>query len=272
MVGMMEEFKPTAGSKRRRPAGEQSRHKAAVYRRRRLVFSLGLAALCLVVAGVVLTTNASGAPEEVSTQTVIAGNLGGTLTPVDSDGIDHPVFARWEERNLLLPVPAKEATIIAYQPIDDDRAVALTPIGEQVNINGLVRFFRNIFAAPSSVRYHVLEGKGDEPTTSVLVGAAPGTPVYAPVSGVVTAVTKYLLYGKYEDIQIDIRPEKSSGATLSLILVADPAVSIGEPVVAGKTQLGKVRECPQQLGKTLAAYTHDSGSHVHMQITEVPLR
>jgi hypothetical protein len=48
-------------------------------------------------------------------------------------------------------------------------------------------------------------------------------------------------------------------------------VSIGEVVTAGKTQLGKVRECPEDLGATLAAYTHDSGSHVHLQVTEEPI-
>lgn len=271
----MEEVKPTAGTAHHRPAKEQTRHKTAkaiVYRRRRITFGLGILVLCLVTVGVVFATNAGGAPGEASTQTMLAGSSGSLLAPVDSGGTDHPVFARWEERNLLLPVPAKDATIIAYQPISDERAVALSPIGEQANANALIRFFRHIFASPPSVRYYVLEGEGEEPTTSVLVGAAPGTPVYAPVSGVITGVTEYLLYGKYEDVQIDIRPEKASGATLSLILVAEPTVSIGEPVTAGKTQLGKVRECPEQLGKTLSNYTHDSGSHVHMQITEVPVR
>jgi ABC-type transporter lipoprotein component MlaA len=35
--------------------------------------------------------------------------------------------------------------------------------------------------------------------------------------------------------------------------------------------LGKVRECPEDLGATLAEYTHDSGSHVHLQVTEEPI-
>jgi len=267
----MEELKPTVGVTRPQ-ATERNRQRAIVYRRRRILFGLGFVALCLVIAGIALATNAGTASSDISAQTMLGTNSRPDAAPVDSGGTEHPVFARWQERNLLLPVPAKDATIIAYQPVADERAAALTPLGEQINTNALVRFFRGIFASPPPVRYYLLEGKGEKPTSSALVGAAPGTPVYAPVSGVVTAVTRYLLYGKYEDVQIDIRPEKSSGATLSLILIADPVVSIGQPVIAGKTQLGKVRECPEQLGKTLSVYTHDSGAHIHMQITEVPIR
>jgi hypothetical protein len=35
--------------------------------------------------------------------------------------------------------------------------------------------------------------------------------------------------------------------------------------------LGKVRECPEELGATLAEYTHDSGSHVYLQATAEPI-
>ena len=121
-----------------------------------------------------------------------------------------------------------------------------------------------------TVRYYQLEGEGQEPTNSVLVGAAPGSPVTAPITGVVTRVKQYLLYGKYEDVQIDIRPEKMGGVTISLLFISDPSVSIGETVTAGKTQLGKVRQCPEELGACVAEYTHDSGSHVHLQVTGEP--
>jgi hypothetical protein len=174
------------------------------------------------------------------------------------------------DRNLLLPVAAGDATIIAYQPVSDERAVALSPIGQKVNANAIVRFFRGIFSGEPTVRYYQLEGEGQEPTNSVLVGAAPGSPVTAPITGVVTRVKQYLLYGKYEDVQIDIRPEKMGGVTISLLFISDPSVSIGETVTAGKTQLGKVRQCPEELGACVAEYTHDSGSHVHLQVTGEP--
>jgi hypothetical protein len=95
--------------------------------------------------------------------------------------------------------------------------------------------------------------------------------VTAPISGSVTAVKDYMLFGKYPDVQIDIRPEKTSGTTVTLLFITDPVVSIGDIVTAGKTPLGRVRECPGQLGLNLGAYTHDSGSHVYLQVTEEPV-
>ena len=70
---------------------------------------------------------------------------------------------------------------------------------------------------------------------------------------------------------MDIRPEEMSGITFSLLFVDDPVVSIGEVVTAGKTAIGKVRVCPEELGKQLSVYTHDGGSHVFMQATEEPI-
>jgi len=233
--------------------------------------AVGFAVLCLVVAGVVIVTTVGGSTARVTTQGLLMSGSASPSAPVAATGEERPAFARVGDRNLLLPVAARDATIIAYQPVSDERAMTLSPIGDQANSNALVRFFRGIFSGEPSVRYYLLEGGGGAATSSVLVGAVPGSPVTSPVSGIVTAVKSYKLYGKYDDIQIDIRPEEMSGITISLLFISDPVVSIGEVVSAGKTQLGKVRECPVELGKSLAQYTHDSGSHVHIQATEEPI-
>ncbi|MCX8031782.1 MAG: hypothetical protein N3B14_00050 [Thermoleophilia bacterium] len=269
----MMQNKPYKGKMQDQSAySKQPRPKAAVYRRRRLALLAGFVVLCLVIVGLVLSVNASKGPEQASAQTVSAPQAQSPAAPVVAGPQDHPAFARLGERNLLLPVAAKDATIIAYQPVSDERAVPLTPLGEQANVNPVVKFFRNLFAPQPAVQYYLLEGKGDLPTTSVLIGAPAGSPVFSPITGVVTRVTEYLLYGKYQDIQIEIRPEKSSGITVNLILISDPVVSVGQPVTAGQTVLGKVRECPDQLGKQIALYTHDSGSHVHLQVMKEPIR
>jgi hypothetical protein len=33
-----------------------------------------------------------------------------------------------------------------------------------------------------------------------------------------------------------------------------------------------VRRCPEEIGKILSAYTHDSGSHVNLQVSSEPVR
>jgi len=249
----------------------RKRRLTALYRRRRIRFALGFAALCLVVAGALIAISAGGSTAQVSSQNLLVSGNPSPSAPVAATGEGRPAFARLDDRNLLLPVAAQDATIIAYQPVSDERAVALSPIGDQANTNSVVRFFRSIFAGEPSVRYYLLDGKGGAQTSSVLIGAQPGSPVTSPVSGLVTGVKEYKLYGKYDDVQIDIRPEELSGTTISLLFISDPVVSIGEVVTAGKTQLGKVRESPPELGASLAQYTHDSGSHVYLQVTEEPI-
>ncbi len=234
-------------------------------------FALGFAALCLVIAGILIATSVGGSTAQIGAQSLLVSDSGSPSSPVTATGEEHPAFARLGDRNLLLPVAAGDATIIAYQPVSDERAVALSPIGDQANANALIRFFRGVFSGEPSVRYYLFAGEEGAVTSSVLVGALEGSAVTSPVSGIVTAVKSYKLYGKYEDIRIDIRPEEMSGTTISLLFISEPAVAIGEVVTAGKTQLGKVRECPAELGATLAEHTHDAGSHVYLQVTEEPI-
>ena len=249
----------------------RKRRNETLYRKRRIRFAAGLAVLCLAIAGIIIAVTAGGSTAQIGSQGLLVSSGPSPSAAVAADPETYPAFARIGDRNLLLPVAAGNATIIAYQPVSDDRAVQFSPTGEQANSNALVRFFRGIFAGAPSVRYYLLTGQGSGATGSILVGAAAGSPVRAPVSGTVTAVKQYKLYGKYDDVQIDIRPDEMSGITFSILFVEDPVVSIGEVVTAGKTGLGKVRECPQELGKQLSIYTHDSGSHVFMQATEEPI-
>lgn len=266
----MQEGAYAAKMQRHEDIQRRKRRLTTVYRRRRIRFAVAFAAACLVVAGIVIAVTASDTTEQVGEDALLAGGARSSTAPVAASG-DRPPFARLGDRNLLLPVAARDATIIAYKAVSDERAVTLTPIGDQANSNAVVRFVRKVFSSEPAMRYYVLKGADGEPTSSVLVGASPGSPVTAPISGVVTGVKEYLLHGRYTDVQIDIRPEKSSGITLSLLFISDPVVSIGEVVTAGKTQLGKVRRCPEELGGTLAVYTHDSGSHVYLQVSEEPV-
>ena len=170
-------------------------------------------------------------------------------------------------------MPAQEATIIAYLPLSDEGAVSFIPIGEQVNGGVVSRSIEAVFSDSASVRYYILRGTGRvvTETGAVDVGAPSGTPITSPVSGVVVAVKTYKLYGKYDDVQIDIRPEETGGVIVTLLFIDGPVVSIGDRVDAGKTQLGTVRRCPADVGNTLATYTHDSGSHIFLQVTEEPI-
>jgi hypothetical protein len=233
-------------------------------------FAAGFAVLCLIIAGIVIAVTAGGTTAQVGSDGLLAtSDSAGPATAAADTG--HPAFARLRDRNLLLPVRAKDATIIAYQPVADEQSVQFSPIGERANSNAVIRFFRGVFSGEPTVRYSLLSGNGGGATGAILVGAPVGCPLASPVSGTVTAVKHYKLYGKYDDVQVDIRPEEMSGVTLSLLFIDEPAVSIGEVVTAGKTAIGKVRACPEELGKQLSIFTHDEGSHVFMQASEEPI-
>jgi hypothetical protein len=268
---MMREGESSSAVVRHDGAVRRKRRNETLYRKRRIGFGVGLVVLCLVIAGVVIATTASGTTAQVSSQSLLVSSDPSPSAAVSADPASHPAFARLGDRNLLLPVVARDATLIAYQPVSDEQTVQFSPIGERANANALVRFFRKIFSGTPSVRYYLLPGEGSGNTGAILVGAPVGSPVSAPVSGTVTAVKSYKLYGKYDDVQVDIRPEEMSGITFSMLFVDEPVVSIGEVVTAGKTMLGKVRACPEELGKQLSVYTHDSGSHLFMLATEEPI-
>lgn len=241
-------------------------------RRHRLRFFTLLALLLLVVGAFSTVALAGHITRQVPNSELLVADASDGTGPVGVTGDARPFFARLRGQNLVLPVPSKDATIIAYQPAGDERAIPLDPVGRQVNGSVVSRSIQRVLARKASVQYYVLKGTGRvvAPTGAVDVGAAPGTVITSPVSGEVTGVKKYRLLGKYDDIQIDIRPAKVSGVTVTLLFVAEPAVTIGQEVVAGTTQLGKVRGSLGDLGARLAEYTHDTGSHVHVQVTQDP--
>lgn len=251
-------------------AVRHERRRRVIVRRRRVRFVSLFVLFTLAMGAYVVMSLANSTAAQVPEAELLAADQISTVNPVDAAGAQHPVFSRLGDTNLVLPVPAQDATIIAYLPLSDEGAESFTPVGEQVNGGVVSRSIEAVFAGDASVRYYILRGSGRvvTETGAVDVGAPPGTPITSPVSGVVVAVKTYKLYGKYDDVQVDIRPEGTSGLTLSVLLLEDPAVCIGQTVDEGKTQLGKVRAPQGDLGERLAELTHDEGSHVHLQVTK----
>jgi len=253
----------------RHQIARQKHRRRVVVRRRRVRFLALFLASILAVSVYTVTKLADRSTAQVTGTELLVTEASAATGPVDPEGPTFPVFARLNDRNLVLPIAARSATIIAYHPLGDERAAALIPTGVQTNDGVVSRTISRVFSGSSSIEYYVLknEGRTQDDTGSVDIGAPAGTPIVSPVSGVVTGVTEYLLYGKYVDVQIDIAPDGISDVTLSLLFVDQPAVTIGQTVEEGKTQLGKVREPEGDLGARIAEYTHDSGSHVHLQVT-----
>ena len=240
-----------------------------VQRRRRRLFSL-LTLLVLAGSAYAVMLLAHGSSAKVAEGNLLIAENGSSSSPVDAVGEAHPIFSKLPDGNLVLPVSAQDATIIAYHSLSDERALALSPMGQQINGSVVSRSISRVFSGASGIKYYLLKSKGRvvAETGAVDIGAAAGTIITSPVRGTVTSVKEYKLYGKYDDVQVDISPAGMSGVTISLLFVDEPAVVIGQSVIEGKTQIGKVREAPPELAASLSEYTHDAGSHVHIQVTQ----
>jgi hypothetical protein len=249
----------------------QRRRRLLVQRRRRRLFGL-LSLLVLAGSAFAVMLLAHGSNATVASGNLLIAENSSSSSPVDATGEAHPVFSKLLDGNLVLPVQAQDATIIAYDSLSDDRAVNLTPMGRQVNGSVVSRSISRVFASSSGIKYYKLRNNGRvvADTGAVDIGAAAGTIITSPVKGTVTSVKQYKLYGKYDDVEVDISPAGMSGVTITMLLVDQPAVVIGQSLVEGKTQIGKVRAAPPELAARLSAYTHDSGSHVHLQVTQEP--
>ncbi|HEX9092803.1 MAG TPA: M23 family metallopeptidase, partial [Coriobacteriia bacterium] len=113
-------------------------------------------------------------------------------------------------------------------------------------------------------------GRVGKPNTAVDVGAAPGTPVLAPVDGTVVYIRTYKLYAKYQDYEVHISPTEAPNADCVVIHITDVCVTPGQRVEGGLTQLAKVRLLSKYTGLQLKDYTADGGDHTHVQFNRVP--
>jgi murein DD-endopeptidase MepM/ murein hydrolase activator NlpD len=204
--------------------------------------------------------------------------------------IPTPIFATYRSLPLYLPVKPKAITLIAFHqagskpvalhlrplvtivkasqiPTRPVAAVAATSAGPDESAE--IASAEEERGVPEIYGGRVLRlwrtGRTGEPDTAVDVGAKPGTPVIAPVSGTIAAVRRYRLYGEYEDYELHILP-RGWDVDCCILHVNDPKVRVGDTVVGGVTRIATVRWLSQWFGSQLDEYTHDGGNHVHVQI------
>lgn len=165
---------------------------------------------------------------------------------------------------LQMPVTQSEATAIGYHSASDG-AMPLAPMGHQGNEGVVQRVFHAIFGGSGG---HPVWYRLDGGSLSALdVGAAPGTDVYAPVDGTVTGIAPFIVAGKRFGVQIDIQPQNAPSLVVTLTqLRTDPALHVGDDVVAGRTKVGVVADLSRVEHQALARYTNDTGDHVSIEV------
>ena len=207
--------------------------------------------VCVVVIALIFTivSQSSGAaeqykplnPDKAGPDTVLAGTVGIEVST---------------------PVRPENLTGLGYHP-KGESLLKLSPKGKNLSANPLLKLF-GAGGTPEDIRYYVMdraERKG--PGTGALdVGAKAGTEVYAPVSGVVTAIRPDPTLQNASIVEI--KPDGRTDIRFYISLVQDPSSDIGPgaPVVAGKTLLGTVADSAAVLDPQLSSYTDSPGNHV----------
>jgi hypothetical protein len=165
---------------------------------------------------------------------------------------------------LQMPITQSQLTAIGYHSASDG-ALPLAPLGHQGNQGFLQRVFHAVFGGGGG---HPLWYRLDGGATSALdVGAAPGTDVYAPVDGTIVGITPFVVAGSRFGSRIDIQPQSTPSVIVSLTqLRSDPALTVGDNVVSGRTKIGTVVDLSRVEHQALARYTNDAGNHVTVEV------
>ena len=253
-----------AMSARLAPAGAVAvrRRRAEREARRR---KLAVVVVIAIVAAAMLLVTALGGGDHPAASSLSAPASPSRLLPA---GPPTPqVIARIGALHLLLPINQRRVTAIGYAG-GADGAIALAPVGRQANEGLLKRLWHGLVGGGGGKpNWYQLPGGAGPPTSSLDVGAAPGTDAYAPVDGTIVGIESVVLDGKPFGQRIDIQPAGAPSLVVSVSRVSvDPSLAVGAPVIAASSKLGQVLDFSRVETQALARHTNDSGNHVLVEV------
>lgn len=106
-------------------------------------------------------------------------------------------------------------------------------------------------------------GRGVGASTAVDIAMAEDVPVHAMVAGTVVTVSDYSLYGRTNDVLIEIVPAGRTDLKVQIFHVRDPKVVAGD-VVTPDTVIALPRQLP--FGSQIDRHVGHAGPHVHVQV------
>ena len=239
------------GSRRR------GRRTASTHRLQRFA---GLVAVSTVLV-VTLVLTAFGTPSLTQGEAAVAAPDIGTVVPLAQ------IVATQGPLRVQLPIAQARVTALGYHGAGEG-ALRLDPLGVRANKGWLGRLRDRIFGTGGdSLVWYQLDG-GDGPSTSSLdVGAAPGTDVFSPADGTVVGIQEVVIDQRRRGVRIDIQPTSAPSLIVSVSrLRADPALTVGSAIVAAKTRIGTVIDLSRVERMALASFTHDAGNHVSLAV------
>jgi len=226
--------------------------------------------LVIVGALAVVTLVVTAFGSSASRPTALLPASGALVLPA---GRPHPEpVATVSNLRIQLPVAQDAVTAVGFHGSPTASALAMHPLGRQINEGLLARLWHKISGSSRRARAWYQLGGASGPGTDVLdVGAAPGTDVYAPVDGTIAAISDTILDGARHGARIDIRPTTAPSVIVSLTHIdPDPALAVGSGVLAGSSKLGTVTNIASVERQTLARHTNDNGDNVAIEVQPAP--
>jgi hypothetical protein len=168
---------------------------------------------------------------------------------------------------LQLPVAQSAVTAIGYRRADKG-ALTLDPLGRQGNAGLLTRLWHRLAGTGNDgLVWYQLSGDSGPGTSALVVGATPGTDVYAPVDGTIVGITDFVLSNRTFGARIDIRPQAAPSVVVSLThLRPDPSLTVGSAVAARRSKIGVVLDLTAVERQALARHTQDAGNNVSIEV------
>lgn len=250
---------------------ERRRHRTA-----RLVAVSSVAVVTLVVLVVWLVgmlgrevVSSDDANGPVAGAETVAGAVEKTGAPTPQTLASAVVDKGEADLRLQLPIRREAITGIGFGPRREAGVIELEPAGERANTSWLRRATQRFLSTSpvGDLRWYQL---GDGAPRMAIVGALPGTEVYAPLDGTVEAISPYVLDGEQRGQLIQIQPI-GDGQTIVVLrnLDADAELQVGTSVTQAVTRIGTVRDMEGSIDAPLADYTHDSGAGLDMYVLRI---
>ena len=216
--------------------------------------SLALVALALIFAVLVGTRDPDAAENTL---------------PVDASNAAPDTVLAEVSGDVAISTPIRPTGItgLGYHP-EGESFSEMAPRGENLSSNPLLGLVARS-ETPEGIHYHVMDAAGREgPKTGALdVGAEAGATVYAPVTGVVTAIRPD---PTVRDANVfEIKPAANPDVRVAVSLVkSGERAGVNTPVTAGMTPLGTVADSAEVLDPQLSSYTGDAGNHVTVTVSK----
>ncbi len=179
------------------------------------------------------------------------------------------VVAEADGLGVSTPIRPADLTGLGYHP-EGEGVLDLKPEGKSLSANPLLGMFSGA-SNPQDIRYYVMDREQREgPSTGALdVGAEAGTKVYAPVTGIVTAVRPDPTMQNANIVEIKPAEDPNTRVFVSLLQEVSDNIGPDAPITAGMTELGSVADLASVTKPQLAEYTNGPGNHVTVFVLKV---